>query len=87
MARQLPLPFLRGQALQGWQRPVLAALFGQLAFSNLMVMNTYGTGSFIIMNVVRDAVVRKQLAGRRLVMDQWQVYALKDRSYRWNSVS
>ena len=30
-----------------------AALFGQLAFDKGMIKNTYGTGSFIIMNTAK----------------------------------
>lgn len=36
-----------------------AALFGQLAFEKGMVKNTYGTGSFIIMNTGEEALISK----------------------------
>lgn len=36
-----------------------AALFGQLAFEKGMVKNTYGTGSFIVMNTGEEALISK----------------------------
>ncbi|KXT85250.1 Glycerol kinase [Streptococcus sp. DD11] len=51
-----PYHFYGGQAaIAGMAGDQQAALFGQLAFEPGMVKNTYGTGSFIIMNTGADA--------------------------------
>ncbi|MGT2935238.1 glycerol kinase GlpK [Streptococcus castoreus] len=49
--RTVPFHFYGGQVpISGMAGDQQAALFGQLAFEPGMVKNTYGTGSFIIMN-------------------------------------
>ncbi|HEL1202160.1 TPA: glycerol kinase GlpK [Streptococcus equi subsp. zooepidemicus] len=51
-----PFHFYGGEvAIAGMAGDQQAALFGQLAFEPGMVKNTYGTGSFIIMNTGQEA--------------------------------
>lgn len=53
------LPNLRGVPIAGMAGDQQAALFGQSCFSPGMAKNTYGTGSFLLMNTGQKAVESK----------------------------